>query len=168
MEENKSFRDRLSLGWRAFKTAIAVSLIIIIYTLFNLGEGTLAALSAVFALRGTMPDTYKYAKYRIFGNTVGVLIATTLIFLRQNVAFFANDFYTSISGGLGVLLVLNFCTFFGNQQSIINSVATFLVVYLGTPEDTWLVYSISRILDTIFGTSVAIAVNRILPNRYQD
>ena len=64
--------------------------------------------------------------------------------------------------------MLNFCTLFGNKQSIINSTATFLVVYLGTPEDTWLVYSISRILDTVFGTGVAIAVNRVLPNRKQD
>lgn len=168
MKENKSFKDRLSLGWRARKSAVSVSLIIIVYSVFNLGHATLAALSAVFAIRENMTDTYKYAKYRIFGNTIGVLIATTLIFLRRNFPILNNDIYTSVSGGLGVLLVLNFCTLFGNKQSIINSTATFLVVYLGTPEDTWLVYSISRILDTVFGTVVAIAVNRTLPNRKQD
>lgn len=159
------FWKNLSLGWRSIKTSISVAIIIAVYTIFNLGQASLASLSAVFALRETMEDTYQYAKFRIFGNTVGVLIATSLIFLRDHVEFFDNDLYTTISGGLGVLLVINFCTLFNNTQSIINSVATFLVVYLSTPEDTWIIYSIRRILDTIFGTFVAIVVNKTLPSQ---
>lgn len=167
MNETDSFRQRFSIGWRAIKTAVAVFITIATYAIFNLGEGTLASLSAVFSLRENMSDTYLYAKYRIFGNTVGVLIAIFLFFIRQQLLLGNNDLYNSISGGLGVLLVINCCTFFGNQQSIINSVATFLVVFLSTPEDSLMIYGVSRIMDTIYGTIVAIIINHILPNRKQ-
>lgn len=155
---------RLSLGWRSIKTSIAVMITIIVYAIFNLGPATLAGLSAVFALRETVQDSFIYARYRIFGNTIGVLIATGLIFLQQAFPLLQSDTVNSLFGGIGILVVINLCTLTTNQQSIINSVATFLVVFLGTPEETLIFYGIHRVLDTVFGTVVAITVNRILPN----
>lgn len=168
MKNSLKINGKLSLGWRSIKTSIAVFITIIVYAVFNLGAATLAGLSAVFTLRETVQDSFLYARYRIFGNTIGVLVATGLIFLQQTFPHFQTDLINSIFGGLGVLIVINLCTLTMNHQSVINSVATFLVVFLGTPEDTLIVYSIHRILDTVFGTIVAIAVNRLLPNTYQN
>ncbi|XJS10115.1 aromatic acid exporter family protein [Aerococcaceae bacterium WGS1372] len=166
MKSSLKANGKLSLGWRSIKTSIAVCITIIVYAVFNFGAATLAGLSAVFTLRETVKDSFLYARYRIFGNTIGVLIATGLIFLQQTFPLLQSDLVNSIFGGLGVLFVINLCTLTTNHQSVINSVATFLVVFLGTPEDTLVFYSIHRILDTVFGTIVAIIVNRLLPNTY--
>ncbi|WP_245592898.1 aromatic acid exporter family protein [Carnobacterium funditum] len=68
---------------RTIKTGIAVALCMIFFHYTNRGTPALAALAAVFSLREDWRTSFNFGKTRIFGNSVGALLATALVLFQQ-------------------------------------------------------------------------------------
>ena len=152
----KSFK----VGMRTFKTTIAVGLTITLFELLNRQPAVLAAIAAVFTLRTEHETSVKFGRIRLFGNTLGVVIAILLtqIALWMNLPL---PIYRVLGASLGILLVIVFCNAFNHPASVVTSSATF---FLNTPKEHLLDYGANRILDAIIGSAIAIIVNRLLPN----
>ena len=151
------------VGMRTFKTAVAVGLTLTLFELLHRQPAYLAALSAVFTLRTEHETTLTYGKIRIFGNTLGVVIAMFVV--QVGVWLWLPASVLRIFGSIvGIILVIVLCNAFIGSASIINCSATFFVVLLNTPTDNILNYGGNRILDTIIGAMIAIIVNRVLPS----
>ena len=151
------------VGMRTFKTIIAVGLPITLFELLHRQPAVLAAIAAVFTLRTEHEASVKFGRIRLFGNTLGVIIAILLtqIALWMNLPL---PIYRVLGASLGILLIIVFCNAFNHPASVINSSATFFVVFLNTPKEHLLDYGANRILDAIIGSAIAILVNRLLPN----
>ena len=64
---------------------------------------------------------------------------------------------------VGIVIIILFCNRF-NKTGVINSCATFLVIFFNVEAGQNTAYAIQRILDTIIGALIAIGVNHLLPN----
>ena len=151
------------IGMRTFKTAVAVGTTLTLFELLNRQPAYLAALSAVFTLRTEHDSSWTYGKIRIFGNTLGVIIAMCVVQLGVWLMLPAS--ILRIFGSVvGIILVIVLCNAFIGSASIINCSATFFVVLLNTPTNNILNYGSNRILDTIIGALIAIIINQLLPS----
>ena len=64
---------------------------------------------------------------------------------------------------IGVVILILFCNRF-NKTAVINSSATFLVIFYNIEAAVNVDYAIQRVLDTLIGAVIAMIVNRLLPN----
>lgn len=157
--------SKFKIGLRTTKTVIAVGVTITLFELWNRQPAMLAALSAVYSMQQSNKTSLKYGKFRIFGNTIGVIIAIFIAKIGLLIGLDPSLFRITASM-LGVLLIIVICNALNLNTSIINSTATFFVVLLNTPSTHLLTYGANRILDTIIGAIIGILINYILPNRH--
>lgn len=155
------------IGLRTTKTVVAVGITLALFELWNRQPAMLAALSAVYSMQQSNKTSLKYGKFRIFGNTIGVVVA---IFIAElgSLLMLPPSLFRILASMLGVLLIIVICNTLNLSTSIINSTATFFVVLLNTPESHLFSYGANRILDTIIGAIIGILINYALPNRQAD
>lgn len=154
-------RSPWHIGLRTTKTAIASIVCVLLFHLLNRGSPMLAVLSTVFSLRTDHNETWKFGKSRLFGNIFGGLVAITFIFLRSKMLLpqLSDLIFTPI----GIVVIILFCNRF-NENGIINSTATFLVVFFNVEASQNIEYATQRVLDTLIGAIIAVAINYTLPN----
>lgn len=155
--------EKFKLGWRTSKTAIAVGLTVILFEWTNRGSGLLACIAAVYSLQADTETTLSFGFNRIFGNSIGVLSAVLILQLR--VWNWLPDYFShSVGTMLGIVLVITICNALGFSKMIFPATVAFLVVLLSEQETHVLSYGLNRVLDTVIGSVIALAVNYLLPS----
>ena len=149
------------IGLRTFKTAVSVFLCILLFKVLHRGSPMLAVLSTVFSLRKYHKQTWKFGIARFFGNMSGGILAIVLLQLYKH--FSLPDYFDLILVPIGIILLILFCNRF-NKTAIINSSATFLVIFYTIEAAVNVEYAIQRVLDTLIGAVIAMIVNRLLPS----
>ena len=139
------------IGLRTLKTAVSAFICIILFKVLHRGSPMLAVLSAVFSLRTDHKQTWKFGISRFYGNMSGGVLA---IILLQSYLLLVP---------LGIILLILFCNRF-NKTAVINSSATFLVIFYNIEAAVNVEYAIQRVLDTLIGAVIAMIVNRLLPS----
>ena len=165
MNKNKKpFKFRV--GMRNIKTAIAATLIAIIYVLFMPGRNpTFACIGAIFGTGSDMGDSWLNGGNRLFGTIIGGFIG---IFLFRLYLFFepTGEFGLLIMPFLfvGVVVLIIACQFFrwpGGIQP--GGVVLSIILFSQNNPDTYLKYSLDRMLDTAIGVIVALLINLLFP-----
>ncbi len=151
----------LKIGLRTTKTALSVSICVLLFQLLDRGSPMLASLSAIFSLRSDHEQTWKFARSRLIGNLFGGIVAISILTIKDYIAL--GDWCNIFLAPLAIIILILFCNQF-NKTGVINSTATFLVVYFNIEDQTNTIYAIQRVLDTIIGSAIAIGVNYALPN----
>ncbi|MDO4774734.1 MAG: aromatic acid exporter family protein [Aerococcaceae bacterium] len=157
----------LKIGLRTTKTVIAVGVTLTLFEWWNRQPAMLAALSAVYSMQQSHETSVNYGKFRIFGNTIGVVVAILIARLGLLISLDPSVFRV-LASMLGVLLIIVICNALNLSTSIINSTATFFVVLLNTPSMHLWDYGANRILDTIIGAIIGILINYLLPNHHTE
>ena len=86
------------------------------------------------------------------------------IILLQSYRYFTlPDYMDLLLVPLGIILLILFCNRF-NKTAVINSSATFLVIFYNIEAAVNVEYAIQRVLDTLIGAVIAMIVNRLLPS----
>ena len=161
MTEKPSFK----IGMRTIKTAVATSLCVLLFKLLDRGSPMLAALSAVFSLRNDHMQTLEFAKTRVIGNSIGGLTAILFVLIKEQVHL---GMWTDVLlTPFAVIMIIVFCVRF-NPSGVVNSTATFFVIFFTMTSNENVGYAIQRVLDTFIGALIAILVNYVLPNRHLD
>ena len=148
---------RFRLGLRTIKTAIAVMIIVITFSLLH-RPSFIAALAAVFALRDTWEKTLSFGKVRLISNALGGLLG--LIYFIVNQATHQALWVQTILLPFFVIIAIVFLDAFNFNTGIIGAMAALLMISLAISPDHTYAYVIERILDTFIGVLVAIAINR--------
>ena len=97
------------IGLRTIKTAIAVTLSILVARLFNFEYPFFVAMTALISMDKTMGDSFKTGRNRIMGTLFGALIGISLSYIDRGNAFLC---------GLGMIILIELCNIFNLKGSI--------------------------------------------------
>ena len=149
------------IGLRTFKTGVSAFICILLFKILHRGSPMLAVLSTVFSLRTDHRLTWKFGLARFFGNMSGGVLAIVLLQLYQRCSLPNGADLLLVP--IGVVILILFCNRF-NKTAVINSSATFLVIFYTIEAAVNVEYAIQRVLDTLIGAVIAMIVNRLLPS----
>ncbi len=159
---------RLHVGMRNIKTAFAATLTAVIYMFFDRNP-TFACIGAIFGMGSDMVNSRLNGGNRFFGTIIGGFIGMGLF--RIYIIFYPE-------GGIhpplliflfiGVLLLVTLSLFFKWPGAIQPGGVLVCIILYNTPVDTFVSYSLNRMLDTGIGVLIALLVNYLLPRERTD
>lgn len=135
---------------RTIKTALAVSICIIISKLFNVTTAFYACIAAVISMGNTVSYSYKSGLNRMLGTILGACVGLLFSIIKPEDALLA---------GLGIVIVIYLCNVFKWKQSITIACTVFCVIMTNLNGRAPFEYSVFRVLDTFLGIVVSIVVN---------
>lgn len=159
MKINREYK----IGLRAIKTAIAVSLCMLMTYVFKRDEAFIAAFAAIICMQPTYNQTFKSGLNRTFGTVLGGFIGYALLELATIIPFY-QSWWNIILAPICLLLVIYLCNMFNKQPSV-SIACIVLLCCIAQPSEginDTLIYVINRVLSTTFGIVIAMLVNKFL------
>lgn len=149
------------IGMRNIKTAIAVSISIIIAKALKMEYPFYIAIAAIIAMQGTVESSFKAGLNRMIGTLIGALVGFICATIKPGDALIS---------GIGIIFVIYLCNLVKRKESSSIGGVVFCAIMLNLKGGSALSYSINRILDTFVGIAVAVLINYFLmpPKNFQD
>jgi uncharacterized membrane protein YgaE (UPF0421/DUF939 family) len=141
------------IGMRILKTALAVTICVIISKLLKLEYPFYVAIAAIISMESSITSSYKAGRNRMAGTLVGAL--TGLLFASIQPG-------NAILCGLGTIVLIFICERFHWNNSISIAGIVFIAIMVNLNGKSPLLYGASRILDTFIGISVALLINYLV------
>lgn len=161
--DNSQNKFRFHIGMRNLKTALAATLCALLYFPFDRNP-TFACIGAIFGTGSDMDNSKLNGGNRLFGTIIGGFLG--MILFRIYIIFFP-DGKTHPAMLLfifvGVVLVILASLFFRWPGAIQPGGVVLCIILFNTPVDTYISYSLNRMLDTGIGVAIALLVNILLP-----
>ena len=153
----------MHIGQRNIKTAVAATLTALLY--FIVGRNpTFACIGAIFGLGSDMPNSRLNGGNRFFGTLFGGFLGMALF--RLYIVFIPE-------GGMhpvlfpflfvGVVLLILVSQIFHWPGAVQPGGVVLCILLFNTPVETYISYSLNRIVDTGIGVIIALLVNWLLP-----
>lgn len=159
--ENKKFR--FHIGMRNIKTAISATLCALVYLAISRNP-TFACIGAVFGTGSDLGDSWLNGGNRLFGTIIGGFIG--MLLFRLYVVFYPTGDPSLLLMPflfVGVVVLIVACQFFRWPGGIQPGGVILCIILFNTPVETYIAYSLNRMLDTGIGVVVALLVNHFLP-----
>lgn len=148
------------IGMRNIKTAVSVFLCVLISRLLKMEYPFYAAIASVISTSSSVTDSYIAGRNRMFGTLVGAMIALLCSLISPGNVFLC---------GIGIVIVIYICNMLNWNKSVSIACIVFCVIMTNLNGRDPFEYSFNRILDTLLGIVIAVAVNYILvPPKYVD
>ncbi|SHH54459.1 Uncharacterized membrane protein YgaE, UPF0421/DUF939 family [Clostridium collagenovorans DSM 3089] len=140
------------VGMRNVKTALSVSLCVLITNLIGLDSSSIsiACIAAVITMESTIYNSYVVGKNRLIGTIIGSIIGLIVSLVAPNNIIFI---------GLGIVCIIYLCDLLNYQRSISIACVVFIVITVSLTNKNPLIYSVSRVMETSIGIIVAVGVN---------
>jgi uncharacterized membrane protein YccC len=145
------------VGMRNIKTAIAVTLCVLISQALKLEYPFYAAIAAVISMESSFVNSFRAGRNRMMGTLVGAGLGLIFASIQPNNALLC---------GVGTILLIYICNRFKWNSSISIAGIVFIAIMVNMNGKSPIEYSLNRILDTVIGISVALAVNYLLFPHY--
>ena len=163
MQDPQQKRFRLHLGMRNLKTAIAAPLCALIYLPFKRNP-TFACIGAIFGMGSDMENSKLNGGNRLFGTIFGGVIGMMLFPVYCLFYPDGEDHYLILLFlFVGIILLVWTSLFFNWPGAIQPGGVVLCIILFTTPVETYVSYSLNRILDTALGVVIAIAMNYVFP-----
>ena len=162
MNENKK-ANPFHIGMRNVKTALAATLCALLYFPFDRNP-TFACIGAIFGLGNDMSGSKLNGGNRLFGTIIGGLLG--MLLFRVYIIFYPDgDSHALILLLLfiGVILLVLASLLVNWPGAIQPGGVVLCIILFNTPVDTYISYSLNRMLDTGIGVIVALLINYLLP-----
>ena len=159
LEEKK----KIHLGMRNMKTAIAVTVCAFLYFLVDRNPA-FACIGVIFGMGSDMQDSVLNGGNRFFGTLIGGLIGMGLF--RFYIIFMPEGGYSMLLlllAFIGVVLLILASQLFHWVGAVQPGGVVLCIILFSTPVETYISYSLNRMLDTGIGVAVALLVNWLLP-----
>ncbi len=138
------------VGLRTLKTALAVSVTLIVSDFIPVTNPFFAAIAAIIAMEPSVSAALETGKDRMWGTILGAVMALLLsLFAPVN----------ALTIGIGVIIVIYISNLFEWQGTIKISSIVFLAILLGYEDAHQIDYAMFRTLDTFIGLTVGTLVN---------
>lgn len=163
MDKNLLPDLRVHVGLRNIKTALAATVTAILYLLIHRNP-TFACIGAIFGLGSDMGNSRLNGGNRFFGTLIGGVLG--MVLFRIYIIFYPQ-------GGIhvlllpflfiGVVLLILISQTFHWVGAVQPGGVVLCILLFNTPVETYISYSINRIIDTGIGVLVALLINWLLP-----
>ncbi len=160
--EKKKFRLP-KIGARVIKTLVAVLVAALAYEYLLDGRNAASVcIGAVYGVGNVMKDGAKSGFNRVFGAMLGGLVAIPFYYLFSTTPF---GIPSSIYLVLGLFLTI-YINIILNATSAIQpgTIVYFVVLFTQTP-DTYVGYTVARVVDTAIGVLIGLVINVIYQNK---
>ena len=153
----------IHIGMRNIKTALAATLCAILYFPFDRNP-TFACIGAIFGMGSDMGSSWLGGGNRLFGTIIGGVLG--MLLFRGYIQFYPEG---GTEPGLffflfvGVILLILASQFFKWPGAIQPGGVVLCIILFNTPVDTYISYSLNRMLDTGVGVVVSLLINLIFP-----
>ncbi len=166
-EKSQHQSVNLHVGMRSIKTALAATLCALFYIAFRRNP-TFACIGAVFGMGSDMENSQLHGGNRLFGTAIGGLLGMALF--RFYIIFYPEGgvhpmLLPLLFVGVVILILISQNVWPGAVQP--GSVVLCILLF-NTPVETYVAYSLNRILDTGVGVVVALAINYVLSKERMD
>lgn len=151
------------IGQRNIKTALAATLCALLYFLVDRNP-TFACIGAIFGMGNDMENSRLNGGNRFFGTLFGGLLGMGLF--RLYILFYpdgSRHFLMLIFLFVGVVILILISLQFRWPGAVQPGGVVLCIILFSTPVNTYISYSLARILDTGIGVIIAILVNWLLP-----
>lgn len=158
---NENFK--FHIGMRNVKTAIAATLCALLYYPFDRNP-TFACIGAIFGTGSDMGNSWLNGGNRLFGTIIGGVLG--MILFKIYINFYPEGetelllFLLLFIGVILLILVSLYCKWPGAIQP---GGVVLCIILFNTPVDTYISYSLNRMLDTGIGVIIALLINLIFP-----
>ena len=163
LPQNSSYH----IGMRNVKTAIAATLCALLYFVLGSIPGfpfdrnpTFACIGAIFGMGVDMGNSWLLGGNRFFGTIIGGFIGMALF--RVYICFYpAGGMHLLLMALLfvGVLLLIIACRVFKWPGGIQPGGVVLCIILFNTPVETYISYSVFRMIDTGVGVAAALVIN---------
>lgn len=153
----------IHIGMRNIKTAVAATLCALIYLIIDRNP-TFACIGAVFGMGCDMGQSRVSGGNRFFGTIIGGFIGMALF--RIHIIFQPDGDFSPLMllwVFIGVVLLILISTLVKWPGAIQPGGVMLCIILFNTPVETFVSYSLNRILDTGIGVIIALIVNYLFP-----
>ena len=154
---------QLHVGQRNIKTALAATLCALVYFLVGRNP-TFACIGAIFGLGSDMSNSRLNGGNRFFGTLFGGVLG--MILFRIYICVYPQAGYHPLLLVLlfiGVVILIVVSQEFKWPGAVQPGGVVLCILLFNTPVETYISYSVARIIDTGLGVLVALAINWLLP-----
>lgn len=161
--QNKPTKFSFHIGMRTIKTAIAATLCAFLYYFIHRNP-TFACIGAIFGTGNDMENSKLNGGNRFFGTIIGGVIGM-LLFPIYLIFCPDGGFHWPLLLFLfvGTVLLILISVFFHWPGAIQPGGVLLCIILFNTPVDTYISYSVNRIIDTGVGVALALAINHFFP-----
>lgn len=150
------------IGLRNLKTALSAALCALLYLLIGRNP-TFACIGAIFGMGQDMDHSKLHGGNRLFGTIIGGFVGMALFWLYVHI-FPQGDHRWALIPllfvGVVVLILLSQVFWVGAVQP---GGVVLCIILFNTPVDTYVSYSLNRMLDTGIGVIMSLLINWLLP-----
>ena len=151
------------IGMRNIKTALAATLCALLYFPFKRNP-TFACIGAVFGTGSDMGNSWLNGGNRLIGTIIGGVMG--MILFRIYIIFYPDGemhLLMLLFIFIGVILVILASLYFKWPGAIQPGGVVLCIILFNTPVETYVSYSLNRMLDTGIGVAIALLINLLLP-----
>lgn len=151
------------IGMRNLKTAFAATLCALLYYPFGRNP-TFACIGAIFGIGSDMENSLLNGGNRLFGTIIGGVLGMFLFKIYISIYPEAGtELLLYILLFIGVILLILASQYFRWPGAIQPGGVVLCIILFNTPVDTYIEYSLNRMLDTGIGVVIALLINLIFP-----
>ena len=156
----------LHVGQRNIKTALAATVVALLYFLVDRNP-TFACIGAIFGMGSDMGNSRLNGGNRFFGTVIGGLLG--MLLFRVYICFYPDpavdreQFLLLVLLFIGVVVLIVFSQMFRWPGAVQPGGVVLCIILFNTPVDTYIQYSLARMLDTGIGVLVALLINWAFP-----
>lgn len=161
--KEKSQKVKFHIGMRNVKTATAATLCALLYFLIDRNP-TFACIGAIFGTGKDVQHSILNGGNRLFGTIIGGFLGMGLFSLYIQI-YPDGGYHTLMLPFLfvGVILLIILSTRFNWPGAIHPGGVMLCILLFNQPVESYIPYSLARILDTGVGVVIAVGINVLLP-----
>ena len=166
-EDHRPIHARIpGLGQRSVKTALAASLVALIYV-FAGRNPTFACIGAIFGMGSDLDNSWLNGGNRLIGTIIGGFLGIGLFWVEHQLFPGGNYFFRLPILFLGIVILVAVSVQFRWPGAVQPGGVVLCIILFNTPAHH-IAYALDRLLDTGIGVVAALAVNLILPRQRLD
>lgn len=151
-----------AIGLRIIKTGISVLLCLLLAYWFKQQPPVFACMAAIVVMRENMEQSLSQGIARIVSTIVGCLFAIAIMFINAQ-----NSYIHYLLIALGCVLTIYFCVLIKHPDTASLSSLIYISISISHPEDKYS-FALLRLMETIAGILVALAVNALIRPKYKE
>lgn len=161
-------RSMFHIGQRNIKTALAATLCAALYFIAG-ANPTFACIGAIFGMGSDMENSKLNGGNRFWGTIIGGFLG--MLLFHFYIYFYPDGQYHALMLlflFIGVVILILISQAFRWPGAIQPGGVVLSIILFNTPVDTYVTYSLHRMIDTGVGVAIALLVNWLLPREKMD